>query len=272
MAYVDVEPGVRIHAQIVGAGPPVILLHGWAFDHRIWDRQVRVLADAGHTTIAIDLRGHGRSDRPHRGYGLDRLARDVIAVVAELAIDPAVLIGWSLGGVTAFRSAVDAPEKFTKLVLVGSNGVATSRQDAYPFGVPASVHLPGLLAAELCDRFEARRALLRGAFANPPDESVITLLLQQTLDTPSWAGAATLTTLLETNQVPDLHRLAVPTAQIIGEKDPVFSRRGAAWLAEQVEDITQIVLPDCGHYPMIEAPDSFDAALLQIVKREPDLK
>lgn len=265
MVHVEVEAGVRIHAQIVGAGPPVILLHGWAFDHRIWDRQVRVLAEAGRTTVAIDLRGHGRSDRPHRGYGLDRLARDVLAVIAELGIEPAVLIGWSLGGITAFRAALDAPERVTKLVLVGSNGVAAARHEGYPFGVPASAHLPDLRAAELADRFEARRALLRSAFASPPDETVITRLLLQTLDTPSWAGAATLTTLLEANQVAELPRLAVPTAQIIGDKDPVFSRRGAAWLTEQVEDITQIVLPDCGHYPMIEAPDSFDAALLQIL-------
>jgi non-heme chloroperoxidase len=264
VAYVEVEEGVRIHAQIVGAGTPVVLLHGWAFDHRIWDRQIRVLTDAGHTAIAIDLRGHGRSDRPHQGYGLNRLARDVIAVIAQLDIEPAVLIGWSLGGVTALRVALDAPDRLTKLILVGSNGVATSRQQNYPFGVPASTHLPQLLDAELADRLGARRRLLRNAFAHPPEESVITHLLQQTLDTPSWAGAATLTTLLEANQVSDLHRLTVPTAQIIGDKDPVFSRRGAAWLTRQVNDLVQIVIPDCGHYPMIEAPDAFDEALLQL--------
>jgi len=265
MVYIDVEPGVQIHAQLVGAGPPVVLLHGWAFDHRVWDRQVRVLAEAGHSTIAVDLRGHGRSARPYDGYALDQLAHDVIRVITELEIEPAVLIGWSLGGVTALRVALDAPDLLTNLVLVGSNGVATSRQDGYPFGAPSSSHLPDLRAAELADRLGARRRLLRGAFAYPPDDSVISHLLQQTLDTPSWAGAATLTTLLEANQVPEIHRLAVPTAQIIGDSDPVFSRRGAVWLVQHVDGLTQVVLPDCGHYPMIEAPDAFDDALLGVL-------
>lgn len=265
MVYIEVEPGVRIHAQVVGTGRPVVLLHGWAFDHRVWDRQIRVLAEAGHSTIAVDLRGHGRSDRPYDGYALDRLARDVICVITELDLEPTVLIGWSLGGVTALRVALDAPQLLTKLVLVGSNGVATSRQAGYPFGPPSSSHLPDLRAAELADRLSARRALLRGAFAYPPDDSVVSHLLQQTLDTPSWAGAATLTTLLEANQVAEIHRLALPTAQIIGDKDPIFSRRGAIWLAQHVDRLKQVVLPDCGHYPMIEVPDIFDDALLQVI-------
>src|SRR5881275_3011726 len=92
MVHIQVEPGVRIHAQIVGTGSPVVLLHGWAFDHRIWDRQVRVLAEAGHTSIAIDLRGHGRSDRPYGEYPLEQLACDVVRVLEELDVGPAVLV------------------------------------------------------------------------------------------------------------------------------------------------------------------------------------
>jgi non-heme chloroperoxidase len=262
MTHIEVETGVRIHAQIVGTGRPVVLLHGWAFDHRIWDRQVRVLAETGHTTIAVDLRGHGRSDRPYGDYPVKQLAQDVVSVIETLTPGPVVLVGWSLGGVTAFRAAVQAPELVTKLVLVGSNGVAASRQPDFPFGQPASAHLPTLRAAELTDRLQARRRLLRSAFATSPDDTVVEHLLQLTLDTPSWAGAATLATLLNCDQVADLPRLRVPVVQIIGDKDPVFSRRGAAWLAEQIPGMQQIVLRDCGHYPMVEAADAFDQALL----------
>lgn len=263
--HIEVEPGISIHAQVVGTGPPVVLLHGWAFDHRIWDRQIRVLAESGRSTVAIDLRGHGRSDRPYGDYSLERLAQDVITVLSRLTDEPAILIGWSLGGVTALRVALQAPERLAKLVLVSSNGVATSRQEGYPFGYPASAHLPALRSAELADRLDARRKLVRSGFATEPTDAVVEHLLQQTLDTPSWAGAATLTTLLEADQVAVLPRLVVPTAQIIGAKDPIFSRRGAAWLAERVPGIEQTVLDDCGHYPMIEAPDTFDAALLKVV-------
>ncbi|MCZ4586326.1 MULTISPECIES: alpha/beta fold hydrolase [Rhodococcus] len=266
MPDIEVEPGVRIHAQTVGTGPPVVLLHGWAFDHRIWDRQIRVLAEAGYATVAIDLRGHGRSDRPYGDYTLERLSRDVITVITKLGLTDAALVGWSLGGVTAFKVAVEAPQLLSRLVLVGSNGVATSRQTGYEFGYPASAHLPSLRVAELADRLAARRSLIRGAFADVPADATVEYLLGQTLDTPSWAGAATLATLLNADLVAEVDGMTVKTVQIIGEKDPVFSRRGAAWLAERLPQLGQVVLPGCGHYPMIEAPDAFDDALLSAVR------
>lgn len=269
VVYVEVEPGVSIHVQVVGCGPPVVLLHGWGFDHRIWDRQVRVLAESGRTALVVDLRGHGRSDSPLGSYALHRLAEDVRAVFVELCLPAAVLVGWSLGGVTAMRLALDAPQLLSRLVLVGSNGVATSRQDGYPFGHPAAAHLPALMAAELDDRLSARRDLIRSAFASAPDDRIVEYLLTLTLDTPSWAGAASLATLLEANQVAEAPTLSVPTTQIIGECDPVFSRRGAGWLADRIAGLEQIILDGCGHYPMIESPDAFDKALLSAVSQEP---
>jgi non-heme chloroperoxidase len=262
MPFVEVEPGVQMYAQVVGQGPPVVLVHGWAFDHRIWDRQIRVLAELGHTAIAVDLRGHGRSDAPYGDYSLGRLARDVSTLIVSLGLHRPAVVGWSLGGVTALRLAIDSPDLVGRLVLVGSNGVAASRQEGYPFGHPSSSHLPGLVAAELADRRKARRQLIRTAFARPPEEALVEHLVTQTLETPSWAGAATLRTLLECDQVSLLGRLRAPMSQIIGADDPVFSRRGSRWLAQQVPGLSQTVLDGCGHYPMIESPDAFDEALI----------
>jgi non-heme chloroperoxidase len=265
MPFVEVEPGVQIYAQVVGQGPPVVLLHGWAFDHRIWDRQIRVLAELGHTAIAVDLRGHGRSDAPYGDYSLGRLAQDVSTLILSLGLPRPAVVGWSLGGMVALRLATDSPDVVGRLVLVGSNGVAASRQPGYPFGHPSSSHLPRLVAAELADRREARRQLIRTAFARPPEEALVEYLLTQTLDTPSWAGAATLATLLESDQVSLIGRLRAPTSQIIGADDPVFSRRGSQWLAQQVPGLRQMVLDGCGHYPMFESPDAFDEALIATV-------
>jgi pimeloyl-ACP methyl ester carboxylesterase len=265
MTLVEVERGVTIHAQVVGDGPPVVLLHGWGFDHRVWDRQVRVLAEAGRTVVCIDLRGHGRSDRPFGDYSINRLARDVVGVIDALELDRVALVGWSLGGLTAFRVAVDAEDRITRLVLVGSNGVATCRQDGFPFGFPSDTYEAALVAAELADRVGARRALLSNSFAAAPNDELIAHLVYLTLETPSWAGAAALRTLLRANQVADAGRLAVPTVQIIGEEDPVFSRPGAAWLAEHVSKLRQVIVSGCGHFPMVEAPAEFDRTLLAAV-------
>lgn len=266
MPRIEVQPGVAIYSEVVGDGPPVALLHGWAFDHRVWERQVRVLAEAGFSSYALDLRGHGRSDKPYGDYSLGRLAADVSTVLAELCATPPVIVGWSLGGVTSFRIAVDEPDGIRGLVLVGSNGVATSRQDGYPFGAAPDDFAPALIAAELADRRTSRRRLLRNAFAEDPGERLIEDLLQMTLETPSWSSAASLSTLLYADQVAEVGRLAVPVHQIIGQADPVFSARGAAWLLDAVPALQQTILTGCGHFPMVEAPDEFDAALLTAVR------
>ncbi|WP_354698554.1 AB hydrolase superfamily protein YdjP [Paraconexibacter sp. AEG42_29] len=263
MPLIAVEPRVEIYAQDIGDGPPVVLLHGWAFDHRIWDRQVGALADAGHRVVCVDLRGHGRSDRPYGDYSVERLGQDVVAVLDTLELEDVTLVGWSLGGLTAFRVATTSSSRLRRLVLVASNGVATTRKPTFPFGAPAEAHEEFVITREKADRLESRRSLIAGAFAQQPTEALIARVLELTLATPSWAGAATLSTLMQTDQVAGLADLRVPVAQIVGEKDPIFSHRAGAWLAEQIPDLHRITLDGCGHYPMIEAPDAFDAALLK---------
>jgi pimeloyl-ACP methyl ester carboxylesterase len=266
MPHIEVEPGVEIYAQDVGTGRPLVLLHGWAFDHRVWDRQVTAFADLGYRVICIDLRGHGRSSHPYGGYSIERLGQDVVGVLDRLELQDAALVGWSLGGLVAFRVAVTSPERLRGLVLVGSNGVATTRKPGFPFGAPAESHEAHVVHLEKTDRLASRRALIVGAFAEPPPADLTAHVLTLTLATPSWAGAATLRTLMQTDQVEDIGRLTLPATQILGAKDPVVSQRAGEWLQAHVPQLCRIELADCGHYPMMEAPDAFEDALRSAVE------
>lgn len=149
--------------------------------------------------------------------------------------------------------------------MVASNGVAASRTDAFPFGVPADGPLATILAAEHADRVALRRRAVGDPFREPPAGRTLDWLHRISLQTPSWAGRAAMRTLMCTDQTGLLPGIAVPVTQIIGIADPALSLRGARWVHEQLGSV--LVEIECGHYPMLEAPDRFDEALLAGVGR-----
>ncbi|WP_181778801.1 alpha/beta fold hydrolase [Pseudonocardia pini] len=260
---VEVEPGVCVAVREVGDGDPVLLIHGWTLSLEAWDRQIRVLADAGHHVLAMDLRGHGRSDAPFRGYGIDRLAADAAAVLRARTHEPAAVVGWSLGGMTALRLAADFPDLVGRLVLVGSAGVAGARQSGFSFGPPPGVVESAMHRGEHGDRVGFRRQSLIDTFGSAPAPHLVDWLLAISLQTPSWAANECMTTLLRSEQVDALDGLAVPLTQIAGLKDPFSPVEGARWVHERTEGV--LVELECGHYPMFECPDEFDVVLQKAV-------
>jgi non-heme chloroperoxidase len=268
MAFLDVGDGVRIHVQDLGGGPAVVLISGFGLDNELWDRQVRVLTGHGYRAVCVTQRGHGRSDKPLGGYDIDRLASDLIAALNTIGICDATLVGHSFGGQVAFRASARAPELVTRLVLVGSNAVRASRGDGFPFGAPPEPVLEAMIADEQEDRVAARHRTIRSGFGGEPDPRLVDWLVRRSLRMPSWAAVACYRSMLTTDLLADIPRVAQPVLQIIGATDPVHSAKGARWLQQQLADAQLVEIPDCGHYPMLEAADAFDAALSKFVTAE----
>ncbi|WP_328602343.1 alpha/beta fold hydrolase [Nocardia terrae] len=239
-----------------------MLVPGFGLDHRVWDRQVRVLAQR-HRVLCVDQRGHGSSDKPIDGYDMDTLAGDLLAVLEQLDVQACTLVGWSFGGQVAFRAAARDSRRIARLALVGSNGVRASRSAEFPFGrLPDQLEQPAV-AAECEDRITSRRGAILAGFPQAPSDRVVDWLVQIFLSMPSWAAVECYRTMFRTDLVGDIPRVTLPVLQIIGAADPVHSSKGARWLAERLADAELIEIDRCGHYPMIECPDEFDAALVR---------
>lgn len=271
MTLIQVEPGVHVFAQDLGLQdrPAVVLVPGFGMTHEAWDRQVRVLTDAGHRVVAIDQRGHGRSDKPLSGYDITQLSDDLLAVLDALSIKTCTLVGWSFGGQVAFRTAAVAPTRVQRLVLVGSNAVRATRSLDFPFGAPAEPTIAAMVDLEVRDRFAARRTTIRGGFGTEPSDAVVDWMTGQSLQMPSWAALACYRSMLGTDLVADIPSVSQPVLQVIGEDDPVHSAKGAHWLSEQLADARVVTIPDCGHYPMFEAPAALDQHLLDFLRDLP---
>ena len=123
--YVD-SGGVKIRYVMRGQGEPVILLHGFIFSAKSnWiDGGVFEALSQDYRVVALDLRGHGESGKPHdaRSYGLEMI-NDVLRLMDHLKIERAHLIGYSLGGILALKLIEVAPERLLSLVLGGAGWV-----------------------------------------------------------------------------------------------------------------------------------------------------
>lgn len=91
------EP-IELHYEDHGNGRPVVLIHGWPLSGRSWEAQVGALVEAGHRVIAYDRRGFGASSQPWSGYDYDTFAADLDALLTQLDITGATLVGFSMGG------------------------------------------------------------------------------------------------------------------------------------------------------------------------------
>jgi pimeloyl-ACP methyl ester carboxylesterase len=129
MAAVDVN-GVRIEYEVTGEGRPVVLLHGFPDSGRLWRHQVPALAAAGFRVIVPDLRGYGRSGKPEgvEAYHLMALAGDVIAVLGDVGVDRAHVVGHDWGAALAWGMASLAPGAVDHLAVLSVGHPATLRR------------------------------------------------------------------------------------------------------------------------------------------------
>jgi pimeloyl-ACP methyl ester carboxylesterase len=120
-----------------GAGPPVLLLHGFAADHRsnwVGNGVVDALVGAGRRVIALDARGHGASGKPHdpAAYRDPAMVRDVESVLEQLAVESADVVGYSMGAMMAARLAATRPARVRSVILAGVGGDATPPRSGGP--------------------------------------------------------------------------------------------------------------------------------------------
>jgi pimeloyl-ACP methyl ester carboxylesterase len=121
MPYVDVGRGIKLFVQVWGAGKNVVFVHGWPFDHRIFEYQMMALAEHDFRVVGIDLRGFGQSDKPWEGNEYDHWAADVGKVLAGLPLRDVILVGFSIGGaIAAHHLARFRDTRIAKLMLAAA--------------------------------------------------------------------------------------------------------------------------------------------------------
>jgi non-heme chloroperoxidase len=143
---------IEIYYEDHGTGQPVVLIHGYPLNGRSWEKQERVLLEAGHRVINYDRRGFGKSSQPTVGYDYDTFAADLNTLLEHLDLEDVVLVGFSMGTgeVTRYLGAYGSA-RVSKAALLGAIPPFLLKTADNPEGVDQSV-FDGIKAAVLADR------------------------------------------------------------------------------------------------------------------------
>jgi len=138
--FITIATGERVFVAECGPanGLPVLLCHGWGACVYGWSGTLPVLGAAGYRAIAVDLRGHGRSDErdPRSSYTTAEMTAQLAAIVVALGIDRPVLAGHSMSGRITLQYALDQPGRVRGLALLAPIGVGSLRPSIKRFGQP----------------------------------------------------------------------------------------------------------------------------------------
>jgi 2-succinyl-6-hydroxy-2,4-cyclohexadiene-1-carboxylate synthase len=261
--------GQHYHVEVTGQGAPLVLLHGFTGDTSIW-HAVRQYFARSHQVIAIDILGHGQSDKPYdvSAYHMARVADDICAILDALAVGRAHLLGYSMGGRLALYLATQFSDYFCSLILESAS--------------------PGLVTQEerddrrdrdhaLADKIEANGILwfvdfweklsLWDSQKQLSDAILQTQREQRLRNSPH--GLANSLRGMGTGVQPSLWaslaHLSLPTQLIVGEHDTKFLRINQQML-EMIPQARMTPIPNAGHTVHLENFDAFVACVASFLK------
>jgi pimeloyl-ACP methyl ester carboxylesterase len=274
--------GFRLEYDRAGRGPAVLLLHGWPGDRTDY-RDVVPLVSAAADVIVPDLRGFGASDKhladPQAQYSAGAQARSIIGLIEELGLARPVIAGYDIGSRIAQAIARDQPDLVRALVLspplpgIGVRILSPQAQQEFwyqPF------HQLGLSTELIDGRPDAVRAHLRHFWSHwsGPDFELPKDHLEHLVSVygPAGAFAASIAwyragagsvAVAEAERTPDLaHRMAVPTAILWPDHDPLFPLQWSDRFGEFFAVARLTCLGGTGHFTPLERPQDFADAVI----------
>lgn len=263
MPYVPGAAG-NIYYEETGDGPPLVLVHGWSANRTFWEPQVSAFS-ASHRIVALDLRGHGLSDKPATGYTFDDHAADLKCVMEGLEVEGATLVGWSTGGGICTKYAATVGDHIAKLGLVGPTSPRFVSNARYPYGLPVE-HVEHVIAGETRDRPANRRAVMERCFHKLPSMQMLDWVWMNSMQCPAYVGIQLMEALIAEDLVDLLAKISVPTTVFQGRYDSFCPAEGATFMAERIPQGRVVFFEALGHAPHLEEPATFNAAFEAFLK------
>jgi pimeloyl-ACP methyl ester carboxylesterase len=266
---------LSIHVAEAGSGPPLLLVHGWPQHWFCWHRVVPMLADR-YRLIMPDLRGHGWSDAPRRGYEKEQLATDMLRLLDRMDLDTVGYVGHDWGGWTGFLACLRAPQRFSGLVALGivhpfQHITPAKTMQAWRGAYQLALSTPVLSEVLLRSSPQFVASMIPAAARNreaftPAELRCYGEIFQQ----PARAHATTqLYRTFLMRELPRLgryrnQRLVVPTRLVIGEHDMIGSPALLDGWQANADDMSVEVLDDVGHFIPDEAPMAVAAHVVEM--------
>ncbi|MFC7231897.1 alpha/beta fold hydrolase [Saliphagus sp. GCM10025308] len=264
MPYVQCN-GADLYYEDHGEGQPIIFLHGVMCGLRFFEPQLASLSNE-YRTVAVDFRGHGRSEKTELGHTVAQYARDLHTFLKQRALEEVVMVGWSMGAFVSWDYVNQfGTERIRGLVDVDIEA-SRFQWDDYDYGLTDLVGLKDTLALVQEDQTSFIQRLTEQVFSNPTTE-MRTLQVDETSRTPTPIKSAILSDALTRDYRAVLPEIDVPMLVCAGgdETRGTGTVEAVRHVTDLVPDATFELFENCGHCPPIEQPERFNRVVSQFI-------
>ena len=263
--------GINTHYVEAGAGQPLLLIHGLGASVLTWRDNIGPLAES-FRVIALDLPGHGNSDKPDIDYAAPTIVRLIARFVEAIGIEKTAIVGNSVGGALGLMVALAYPDLVSGLVLVGSAGLG---KEISTYVKLASIPLLGRLLES--PKFHGTKFMLHNVFHDPSLASPE--LIEELYRSRQMPGAKEAVVRVIHNvvnlrgvrdeyvRIDELKDLPMPTMIVWGAEDRIFPVSHAYRAADSSPQTVLKVFEECGHWPHMEKATAFNSAVTKFLSR-----
>lgn len=239
---------VDLYYEDIGYGQPVVFVHGWPFDHGMWENQRFALVNSGYRVITYDQRGFGLSSKPANGYHYDKLTDDLRTLLDFLDLNDVVLVGFSMGAAEIVHyMSRNFGQRIRQVVLISSVTPKFPDIDYLKTGAQ------DLIKSAPPDRDEMMRSIAQRIFAGPASSPANEMVMEWATGLLDFLASPialsdTASAMRETDLTNAMKSIKhVPTLLVHGTQDRV-----APFQANAVQ--SSKMLPDCSFKPYEDAP------------------
>jgi 3-oxoadipate enol-lactonase len=244
----------EIHYVDEGSGFPVVLIHGLAGDHTAWAAPMQSWS-RDHRVLAFDNRGAGQSTQVDEPISTEDMARDTLALMDEVGIERAHVVGRSMGGAIAQHIALMQPERVHTLVVLAS----FAKLD--PVGVRVLTNMRQVLEWRDDWADHARHSVanfVSPAFFNENPDTIAQIegLIGGETRLPACYVRQN-HACLEHDTLDRLAEIACPTLILAGGRDPICSLTSTSWMQDGFPNAESVIFEESSHFVLIEQPERF---------------
>jgi pimeloyl-ACP methyl ester carboxylesterase len=248
-----------VHYEVFGRGRPVLFLHGWLGSWRYWFPTMEYVAQS-FRTYSFDFWGFGDSRWQRTPESIQSYSDQIIRFLDELGIDRVLLVGHSMGGMVALKTAINHPDRISRVAAVGAPIVGDSlswllKLTDRPIAADAFARVPWF-----------RRRMFR-MFLGETHDPAVHEILDDSVKSSSTTLRRAVGSMLRTDLRPELFRLTVPTLIVHGGRDDIV-HPNQAYLFDEVPSVEVVVMPESRHFPFLDESELFNEILLRFLKQD----
>ncbi|RDZ17517.1 alpha/beta hydrolase [Priestia megaterium] len=265
--YIEVEKNIKLFVEDIGEGQPVIFLHGWPLNHKMYEYQMNEIPQQGYRFIGIDFRGYGKSDKPLKGYDYKTMANDVRAVIDALDLQNAVLAGFSMGGPIAATYMIEHKEhQISKLMLLSAAAPSFTQQDGFSYGMKPS-EVDELIEGIQKDRPAALAEFGSTFFGQSISKEFEMWFGNLGLEASSYGTLASAKALRDEDLRTKLSSITVPTLLLHGRKDEICPFEFAEQMQQEISQAELIPFEHSGHGLFYDEKEKFNKEILAFLDK-----